>query len=75
MNERLDSSVRSRIGPTPPVQIAFQEANGINLACMTVDRVKASAYLLGGVIYRRFGSSDVHAQPEELGALVAPYAL
>ena len=68
--------VRNRIGTTPPVQVAaFQEANGINLACVTVDRVKASAYLLSGVIYRRFGSSDVQAQPEELEALVAPYAL
>lgn len=67
--------MRNRIRPTPPVQITFQEVNDLTVACITVARGEALAYLLGGAIYRRYGSSDVQAQPEDLEQLVAQYAL
>lgn len=49
--------------------------NDLEVACVTVARWEALAYLLGGVIYRRSGSSDIQAQPEDLEDLVAQYAL
>jgi hypothetical protein len=35
---------------------------------------EAPAYLMGGVIYIRCGSSDVQAQPEDLNTLITEYA-
>jgi hypothetical protein len=75
MERKIRQLVRNRIRPTPPVQIFFQEVNELAVACITVARGEALAYLLGGVIYRRYGSSDVQAQPEDLKELVEQYAL
>ena len=75
LERKIRQLVRQRIRPTPPVQITFQQVNELTIACVTVARGEALAYLLGGVIYRRYGSSDVQAQPADLEALVAQYAL
>lgn len=57
------------------MQITFQKVGDLEVACVIVARGEALAYLLGGAIYRRHGSSDVQAQPEDLDQLVAEYAL
>jgi Putative DNA-binding domain len=68
--QKIHQMVRSRIKPTPPTQVAFEEVNGSHVARITVARGNA-VYLLNGVIYIRDGSTDVPAQPEDVTRLVA----
>lgn len=69
--QRISALVRNRIRPTPPIQITFAEIRGLLVSKIAVARGGALAYLLNGVIYVRYGSSDVPAQPEDLARLVA----
>jgi len=69
--QRISTLVRNRIRPTPVIQITFVELRGIVVSRIAVARGAALAYLLNGVIYVRYGSSDVPAQPEDLARLVA----
>ena len=75
--DRLERKVRqltrTRIKPTPPIQVTFEEIKNSIVAKIVVARGEAFAYLMNGVIYVRDGSSDVQAQPEHLGRLVTEF--
>lgn len=70
MEQKVRQLIRSRIRPTPPVQITFEEVRGFVIAKIAVARGDAPPYMIGGVIYVRDGSSDVQAQPEDVVRLV-----
>jgi Putative DNA-binding domain len=76
--DRLEGKIRqlarNRIRPTPPLQVTFDAVGGLVVARISVARGEAPAYIIGGVIYLRYGSSDVQAQPEDIGRLVSEYA-
>ena len=74
LERRIRQLVRNRIKPTPMLQIAFDDVRGLVVAKITVPRGEAPAYLIGGVIYIRYGSSDVQAQPEDFTRLMTEYA-
>jgi hypothetical protein len=74
LERRIRQLVRSRIKPTPPIQIAFEDVRGLTVAKITVARGEAPVYMIGGVIYLRYGSADVQAQPDDLRRLVAEFA-
>jgi len=71
--QRVQQLIRNRIKPMPPIQLIFEELNGLTVAKMVVARGDAQAYLMNGVIYIRSGSTDVQAQPEDLKRLVTEY--
>jgi len=74
LERKINQLVRNRIRPTPPVQIMFQDMRGFVIARIAVARGEAPAYMIGGTIYVRHGSSDVQAQPEDMVRLVSQYA-
>jgi hypothetical protein len=74
MERKVRQLVRNRIRPTPPIQVAFEEFRGLVIARIVVVRGEDPAYLMGGVIYIRYGSSDVQAQPEDVKRIVLNYA-
>jgi hypothetical protein len=74
LERRIRQLVRTRIKPTPPIQIAFEDVRGLAIAKITVARGEAPVYMIGGVIYLRYGSADVQAQPDDLRRLVAEFA-
>ena len=71
--QRVRQVVRNRINPMPPIQVTFEEMNGLIVAKIAVARGDAQAYMMSGVIYVRSGSTDVQAQPEDLKRLVMEY--
>jgi hypothetical protein len=71
---KIRQLVRNRIKPRPPIQITFEEVRNLVIAKIIVVRGEAPAYMMGGVIYIRDGSSDVQAQPDDLRRLVYEYA-
>ena len=74
MEQKLRQLIRTRIKPTPAVQVSFEDLRGLVIAKVTVARGDALAYLMDGVIYIRSGSSDVQAQPEDVKRLAAEFA-
>lgn len=74
LERKIRQLVRNRINPTPPVQITFEEIRGLVIAMIAVACGNAPVYLLDGVVYVRYGSSDVQARAEDLLALVAAHA-
>ena len=75
LERKIRQLVRNRIKPTPPFDVSFEEVRGFGVAKVSVPRGEAPAYIMTGVIYIRYGSSDVQAQPEDLGRLITEYAL
>ena len=73
--QKVRQLARSHIRPIPAVQVGFENAQGLEVARVTVPRGEEPAYLIGGVIYVRNGSSDVQAQPEGLKRLITEHAL
>jgi hypothetical protein len=73
--ERVLQLVRNRIKPMPPMDIGFEDLNGVTLAKISVARGDAQAYMMNGVIYVRSGAADVQAQPDDLKRLVAEYGV
>jgi len=71
---RIYQLVRTRIKPTPPIQVAFEELRGMLVGKISVARGEAAVYMLDGVVYLRQGSSDVQAQPDDIISLVAEFA-
>jgi hypothetical protein len=71
---RIHQLVRTRIKPTPPIQVAFEELRGMLIGKISVARGEAPVYMLDGVVYLRQGSSDVQAQPDDIISLVAEFA-
>jgi len=74
MEQKIRELIRSRIKPTPPVQITFENVRGLLVAKIAVASGEAPAYMIGGTIYIRNGSSDVQAQPEDVVRLVSEFA-
>jgi hypothetical protein len=75
LERKIRQLVRNRIKPTPPFEVTFEEVRGFAIAKISVARGEAPAYMIGGVIYIRYGSSDAQAQPEDLRRLIIEYAL
>jgi predicted HTH transcriptional regulator len=71
---RIYQLVRTRIKPTPPIQVAFEELRGMLIGKISVARREAPVYMLDGVVYLRQGSSDVQAQPDDIISPVAEFA-
>ena len=71
---RIHQLVRTRIKPTPPIQVSFEELRGMLIGKISVARGEAPVYMLDGVVYLRQGSSDVQAQPDDIISLVAEFA-
>ena len=74
LDRKIRQLVHNRIKPSPPIEIAYEEVRGLVVAKISVARGETLAYLLGGAIYLRSGSSDVQAQPEDLQRLIAEFA-
>lgn len=75
LEQKIRQLARSRIRPIPVVQVGFENARGLEVARVTVPRGEEPAYIIGGVVYIRNGSSDVQAQPEDLKRLITEHAL
>ena len=71
---KIQQLVRNRIRPTPSMEVGFEDVRGLLVAKITVARGDAPAYMIGGAIYIRSGSSDVQAQPDDLKRLITEYA-
>jgi ATP-dependent DNA helicase RecG len=74
LEQKIRELVRNRIKPTPAFEVTFEDVRGFAIAKIAVARGEAPAYMMGGVIYIRYGSSDVQAQPEDLSRLITEYA-
>ena len=74
LERKVHELTRTRIRPTPPVQITFEDLRGLVIAKIAVARGGAPLYMMGGTIYVRRSSSDVQAQPEDAVRLVSQYA-
>jgi hypothetical protein len=74
LERKIHQLVRNRIRPAPPVQVTFEDVRGLVIAKIVVARGEAPAYMIGGTIYVRCGSSDVQAQPEDVLRLVSQHA-
>jgi len=74
LEQKIRKLIRNRIKPIPPVQITFEDVRGFVIAKIAVARGEAPAYMIGGTIYVRYGSSDVQAQPEDVLRLVSQHA-
>lgn len=74
LERKIRTLARNHISPTPPIQITFEEVRGLVVAKVAVARGTASVHLLKGVVYVRYGSSDVQARHEDLTRLIEEYS-
>jgi ATP-dependent DNA helicase RecG len=74
LERRIHQLARTRIKPTPPIQVVFEQVRGILIAKISVARGEAPLYMTDGIVYLRQGSADVQAQPDDLTRLVAEFA-
>lgn len=74
LSQRIHQVVRQRIKPSPPIQVDFPDARGILVCRIFVPRGEEPLYFLDGVIYVRYGPTDIKAQPEIVKRLLAAYA-
>ena len=70
LERKIRQLLRNRIKPTPHIHITFEDVRNLVVAKIIVARGEAPAYMMAGVIYVRYGSSDVQAQPDDLKRLV-----
>jgi hypothetical protein len=75
LEQKIHQLIRTRIRPTPPVRVAFEELRSLVIAKIEVGRGDSPAYMMKGAIYVRHGSSDVQAQTEDVVRLVSQHAL
>ena len=71
LERRIHQLARTRIRPTPPIQITFDEVRSFWIAKIAVAAGDAPPYMIAGTIYVRHGSSDVQAQSEEVVRMVS----
>lgn len=74
LEQKIYQLIRTRLRPIPPVRITFEHVRGLVIAKIEVGRGESPAYMMGGAIYMRNGSSDVQAQTEDVVRLVSQYA-
>jgi hypothetical protein len=74
LEQKIRQLARTRIKPTPPIQVDYEAVRDLEVAKIIVARGDDLAYLIAGVIYIRHGSADVQAQPEDLRRLIAEFA-
>jgi len=71
---RIYQLARQRVKPSPEILIDFIQAGPLTICRLFVPRGEEPLYFLDGVIYVRYGSSDIKAQPEIVKKLLAVYA-
>jgi ATP-dependent DNA helicase RecG len=74
LERKIHQLARTRIKPTPPIQVVFEQVRGLLIAKISVARGEAPLYMTDGIVYLRQGSADVQAQPDDLTRLVAEFA-
>jgi predicted HTH transcriptional regulator len=72
--QKIYHVARQRIRPSPAIQVDFAEASGLAICRIFVPRGEEPLYYLDGVIYVRYGPTDIKAQPEIVKKLLAEYA-
>ena len=73
-SQRIHQLVRQHVKPTPLIQVDFIEVRSLIVCRIFVPRGTEPLHFLGGVIYVRFGPTDITAQPEIVRRLLAAYA-
>jgi hypothetical protein len=71
MERKIRQLIRTRILPTPPVQLTYEDFKEFVIAKIAVAKGDVPPYMIGGTIYIRNGSSDVQARPDEVVRLVS----
>jgi len=74
LSQRIYQLVRQRIKPTPSIRVDFADVKGYTVCTLFVPRGEEPLHFLDGVIYLRYGSSDIKAQPEMVKRLLAAHA-
>jgi hypothetical protein len=74
-SSRIYNIVRQRVRPTPFIQIEYAEVRGFNVCRILVPRGDAPLHFLDGVIYVRYGASDIKAQPEIVKRILTQWTL
>ena len=71
--EKIGQLVRNRLKRIPAFQITFDTIRDRELVItkVTVKRNESLPSMINGTIYVRYGSSDVQAQPEDVGRLMS----
>jgi hypothetical protein len=72
---RVYQLVRQHIRPAPSIRVSFVEMRGLTICTIFVPRGEDPLHFVDGVVYVRYGSSDVNAQPEMVKRLLTEYAL
>jgi len=70
---KLNTQIRNRIKPLLLTKIEFEELRGYWIAKIFVPRGDEQLYFLDGVIYARYGESDVQAEPAIVKQILATY--
>jgi hypothetical protein len=73
-SQRIYQAVRTRIRPAPSIQVDFVDVRSFAICRVLVPRGEEPLHFLDGIIYIRYGSSDVKAQPDLMKKLLAEYA-
>ena len=73
-SQRIYQLVRQHIKPTPWIQVDFIDVGGFSICRIFVPRGEEPLHYLSGVIYVRFGPTDIKAQPEIVKRLLAAHA-
>ncbi len=74
LSQHIYQLVRQRIKPTPSIRVDFADVKGYTVCTVFVPRGEEPLHFLDGVIYLRYGSSDIKAQPEMVKRLLAAHA-
>ena len=72
-SQRIHDAVRQRIKPSPSIQVGFSEIKDFTVCKVLVPRGEEPLHFLDGVIYVRYGASDVKAQPEMVKKILTEY--
>jgi hypothetical protein len=74
LSQRIYQLVRQRIKPTPSIRVDFADVRGYTVCTLFVPLGEEPLHFLDGVIYLRYGSADIKAQPEMVKRLLAAHA-
>jgi hypothetical protein len=74
ISQRIYQLIRQRIRPVPPIQVGFLDVRGFTVLTVFVPRGEEPLHFVDGVIYVRYGASDIKAQPEIVKKLLAQHA-